>query len=151
MELNKPNMIILHCAQTPDKDDRFGAEDINKWHKERGFEDEQTGIHCGYHYVIRRSGIAESYSCEHPCRPELSIGAHCRGHNTNSLGVVFMMTKVMTAMQMESWMNLYRAINTRWTIPLGRVFGHYEFNDKKTCPNFNVQILRLSMRRELTR
>jgi len=145
---NKPDKIILHCSATPDNGDRFGSKDINEWHKKKGWSDYLTGISTGYHYVIRRSGVIESFSKGNECRPESSIGAHCHGYNTNSLGICYIGTRIMTAKQLVSWMELYPEINDRWNIPIDRIYGHNEFSTKE-CPGFNVHIMRLFMEREL--
>ena len=44
--------IVIHCTQTPDTMD-IGADEIKKWHKNRGFDT------IGYHFVIRRDGHVE--------------------------------------------------------------------------------------------
>ena len=48
---------------------------IRSWHKERGWSD------IGYHYVIEADGLV------HVGREPHVVGAHCRGHNGNSLGI----------------------------------------------------------------
>ena len=73
-------LIVIHCsAVRPDQ--TSSAKEIEKWHKDRGF----NGI--GYHYVIRRNGEIE------PGRPESVIGAHChvkgQNHNKHSIGVCY--------------------------------------------------------------
>lgn len=146
-KINKPIKIILHCSNTPDRGDRYGAKEIDEWHKENGWNDPATGIHCGYHYVIRRTGVVESFSTNDCVRPESSIGAHCRGHNTNSLGVCFMATYTITMMQMEAWFKLYRAIYSRHKIGIDNVLGHNELS-RKECPGFTMHTFRLFTERE---
>lgn len=70
------NHIIFHCTATKEHQD-FRAADIDRWHKERGW----SGI--GYHYVVRLDGSLEKG------RPDAKIGAHVKGHNHDSLGVVY--------------------------------------------------------------
>lgn len=61
---------IIHCS-----DSTFGdVAEIRRWHIARGFND------VGYHFVIRRDGEVEMG------RTLETIGAHCKGHNTNSIG-----------------------------------------------------------------
>jgi hypothetical protein len=145
---NKPDKIILHCSATPDEGDSIGAEEINEWHKKRGWEDPASGVHCGYHYVIRRSGVIESDYSGNPCRPTTSIGAHCRGYNTNSLGICIVGTRLMTPQQLESWLKLYQRINNVHQIPIDKVYGHNQFSNKD-CPGFDMHIIRLFMKRGL--
>ena len=68
--------IIVHCSATPEGKD-FTVADITRWHKARGFNT------IGYHYVIYRDGTV------HTGRPVSVIGAHCEGHNANSIGVCY--------------------------------------------------------------
>ncbi len=68
--------IIVHCTATP-AGRRVSVADIDSWHRQRGF----NGI--GYHYVVELDGhIAQG-------RPVHLAGAHCKGHNSNSIGVVY--------------------------------------------------------------
>lgn len=138
--MNKPSKIILHCADTPDSGDQFGLEHINRWHKENEWQpwvgSEGKEIHCGYHYVIRRSGAVEIG------RPENVRGVHCRGHNQDSIGVCYMGTRRMTEMQVESFLKLYSAIYGRHKIEPSEVYGHYEFNEQKTCPGQDMIVIR---------
>ena len=69
------NQIIVHCSATPPSM-IVGADDIRKWHKARGWSD------IGYHYVIKRNGVTEKG------RDITRVGAHAKGHNEDSLGVV---------------------------------------------------------------
>lgn len=72
----KIDQIILHCTSTPEGEDFTNAQ-IREWHLERGFSD------IGYHYVIGLNGEVR------PGRPESVVGAHCKGHNTRSIGVCY--------------------------------------------------------------
>lgn len=72
------NEIIVHCSATPGGAN-FTVEDIDKWHRKRGFR-------CiGYHYVIYLDGGI------HLGRPIEEEGAHCLdgGHNKHSIGVCY--------------------------------------------------------------
>lgn len=68
--------IIVHSTATP-KGMNATAQDIDRWHRQRGFD-------CiGYHYVILRNGqIERGRSVE-------IAGAHCKGHNSNTIGVAY--------------------------------------------------------------
>lgn len=128
---NEPNKIILHCSDTPDSGDKFGIDQIREWHlKERHWLD------VGYHYVIRRSGLVEIG------RPENVIGAHTQGNNENSLGICYIGTKKMTIFQIKALITLFKSINTRHKISFNEVYGHYEFNDGKTCPGQDMNVIR---------
>lgn len=68
--------IIVHSTATP-KGINATASDINRWHRQRGFD-------CiGYHFVILRNGQIERG------RAIEKIGAHCKGHNSNTIGVAY--------------------------------------------------------------
>lgn len=68
--------VIVHCTATP-AGRKVTAADIDRWHRQRGF----AGI--GYHYVIGLDGKVWSG------RSVEKAGAHCVGHNTGSIGVVY--------------------------------------------------------------
>ena len=74
--IRKIDTIIVHCSATKAGQD-FTAVDIDRWHRERGFD----GI--GYHYVIRLDGQIEKG------RDVALPGAHCRGWNVRSIGVCY--------------------------------------------------------------
>lgn len=70
------NHIVVHATATKEHQE-FDAKDIDRWHKERGW----SGI--GYHYVVKLDGTIEKG------RPVAKIGAHVKGHNHDSIGVVY--------------------------------------------------------------
>lgn len=74
--MRKISEIIVHCSATPEGRD-YTVEDITRWHKARGFNT------IGYHYVVYRDGTV------HNGRPVTLIGAHCEGHNADSIGVCY--------------------------------------------------------------
>ena len=131
---------ILHCSATPDypendsKYDLFGAVDIDAWHKKRGWQ----GI--GYHYVIRRTG-----QLEHG-RNISEIGAHVKGHNTGSVGVCYIGSRTPTDEQVAAMLTLARNLNSLYGIGADDWTGHYEYDTKKTCPGFPMQIFREMVR-----
>ena len=124
-------LIVVHCsAVRPNQ--RSSAEDIDKWHKDRGFK----GI--GYHYVIRRDGTIE------PGRPEWMIGAHChvagQNHNKYSIGVCYeggldirgQPADTRTAEQKASLRGLLEDLHQRY--PRAVIVGHHDLNPHKDCP-----------------
>lgn len=126
--------IVVHCTDSPDDLD-VGFKDINQWHKERGFSS-PTGIHCGYHWIIRRDGRVEAG------RPEHEIGAHVHGHNSNSIGVVWVGRKAPSVEQYRSLLRVLRDLCDRYKVPADKVLGHRELNPGKTCPNIDCDRLR---------
>ena len=124
--------IIVHCTATPEGRPHT-VGDIRAWHKERGFKD------IGYHYVVYLDGSI------HAGRPESAIGAHCTGHNRNSIGVGYMggMTKDMkaskdtrTEAQKKSLLQLLKQLKKRY--PGAKIYGHRDFA-AKACPSFDAK------------
>ena len=72
--MRKIKEIIIHCSATREGRD-YTVADIDRWHRERGF------FCIGYHFVIYRDGSI------HVGRSVEEVGAHCKGHNTVSIGV----------------------------------------------------------------
>ena len=123
--------IIVHCTATPKGRD-VSVEDITRWHRERGF----TTI--GYHYVVLLDGTIERG------RPEEQVGAHCKGHNSRSIGIAYVggCDKAMrpkdtrTVRQRASLRHLLKELKAKY--PTASIHGHNEFADK-ACPSFNVK------------
>jgi N-acetylmuramoyl-L-alanine amidase len=115
--------LVIHCSDSPDDRD-VDAEEIHRWHKERGWD----GI--GYHYVIKRNGITENG------RPVYWTGAHVSGHNHHSIGICLIGRNDFADVQMEALKKLLYAL--KFKNQDARICGHYELDDRKTCPNFAV-------------
>ncbi|MBI3582376.1 MAG: N-acetylmuramoyl-L-alanine amidase [Nitrospinae bacterium] len=144
--------IIIHCS-----DSEFGdAALIDRCHKERGWK----GI--GYHYVILngcrnsnspsspfgKGGIKKEYKKEDDGlleigRPVEVVGAHCEGQNQDSIGICLIGKEHFSARQLYVVLpNLLRDLFFGYGIVSGQVYGHYEFNPQKTCPNIDMAILK---------
>ena len=123
--------IIIHCSATPIGKD-YTIEDIDKWHKAKGWK----GI--GYHYVIYLDGSV------HKGRPEEEIGAHCKGHNSNSIGICYIggldefgePEDTRTDKQKEALIVLLKALKAKY--PDATIHGHREFA-AKACPCFDAK------------
>ena len=123
--------IIVHCADTPDGRDNKAA-DIKRWHKAQGWKD------IGYHYVIDLDGTIE------PGRPLETAGAHCTGHNANSIGVCYiggcdakMQPKdTRTDEQKASLILLLKYLVAKY--PGAKIYGHKDFA-QKACPSFDAK------------
>ncbi len=125
--------LVVHCAATRPSQD-ISAEDIDRWHKEKGFDK------IGYHYFIKRNGNIENG------RLESETGAHAYGYNSKSLGIclaggvteddITVSENNFTKEQFESLDRLVEQIENTY---LGiKVIGHNEISTKD-CPGFNVQ------------
>ena len=124
-------LIVIHCsAVRPNQ--RSSAADIDKWHKDRGF----NGI--GYHYVIRRDGSIETG------RPEHMVGAHCVNHNAHSIGVCYeggldirgQPADTRTEAQKQTMRRLIEELHERY--PRAIIVGHHDLNPHKDCPCFDA-------------
>lgn len=123
--------IILHCTATKEGV-KVTRDQVDSWHKQRGW----CGI--GYHYLI---GLDGSLMIG---RPENQIGAHCRGHNENSIGVAYVggldkngkPKDTRTPEQKRTLCDLMHGLHARF--PNARLYGHNQFSEK-ACPSFKVQ------------
>lgn len=132
--MRKVTEIIIHCSATPEGRE-VTVEDINRWHKERGFK-------CiGYHYVIYLDGSI------HKGRDESMQGAHCSLHNAKSIGICYiggcikegkkLISKdTRTQEQKNAMLELLKDLAERY--PDATIHGHNEFASKD-CPCFDVQ------------
>ena len=125
------NEIIVHCSATPKGRD-FTVADITEWHKQRGFKT------IGYHYVVYRDGSV------HVGRPVEQVGAHCVGHNANSIGVCYIgglaangktPEDTRTIAQKDALVLLLNKLKRDF--PLATIHGHRDFA-RKACPSFDA-------------
>lgn len=125
------NEIIVHCTASAEGKN-FKAADIDRWHKQRGW----NGI--GYHYVVDLNGTVE------PGRSEAKVGAHCLGHNTNSIGVVYVggvasdgktPKDTRTPQQKTALVKLLAELKRKY--PSAVIHGHRDFA-AKACPSFDA-------------
>ncbi len=111
---------IIHCSASMHGD----VKEIRRWHIERGWAD------IGYHYVIRQDGEVEVGRLLH------EVGAHCAGHNADSVGTCLIGTTQFTGAQFAKLHKVHAQLVALF--PGITAHGHREFNPGKTCPNFNV-------------
>lgn len=123
--------IIIHCTATPEGR-HYTVGQIDRFHRQKGFKS------IGYHFVIYLDGTV----C--PGRPVERIGAHCRGHNADSVGICYIggidsrgnPKDTRTPAQRAALIDLVRKLKTDF--PEAAVCGHNQFSNKD-CPSFNVQ------------
>lgn len=129
--MRRINEIIVHCSATPKGRD-FTVADITNWHKQRGFKT------IGYHYVVYRDGSV------HVGRPVEQVGAHCVGHNANSIGVCYIgglaadgktPEDTRTIAQKDALVLLLNKLKRDF--PLATIHGHRDFA-RKACPSFDA-------------
>jgi len=125
------NKIIVHCSATREGEN-FEVAEIRKWHLARGFSD------IGYHFYI------DLYGEIHKGRDISKIGAHCKGHNRNSIGICYCggveadgKTPKDTRYdcQKESLTAVLRTLKAMY--PNAVIHSHNDFANK-ACPSFNA-------------
>lgn len=138
------NHIVVHCTATKEHQE-VSAADIDRWHKQRGW----SGI--GYHYVVKLDGTVEKG------RSDSQIGAHVKGHNTDSIGVVYVggldkngkAKDTRTDAQKKTLRGLLGML--KGDFPKAKISGHRDFSKdlngngiiepfeyEKQCPCFNA-------------
>lgn len=126
------NKIIVHCTATPEGRD-VSVDTIRKWHVEdNGWSD------IGYHWIITLNGTIEKG------RPESKSGAHAKGHNDNSIGVVYVggcdknmnPKDTRTVAQKETLRCLLEDLKERY--PQAQIIGHRDVSSK-ACPSFDAK------------
>ena len=131
--------LIVHCSATPEGKD-YTVEDIRRWHKQQGWSN------IGYHYVVYRNGEVV------PGRDVDIVGAHCYGHNRNSIGICYiggvtnnpgtatykqLPKDTRTPAQKESLLNLLTDLKRLY--PKANIYGHRDFEKGKACPSFDAK------------
>ena len=129
--MRKIDLIVIHCSATR-AGKNYTAADIDRWHKKRGWA-------CiGYHYVVRLDGTVEKG------RDLSRAGAHCAGHNVNSIGVCYIgglaadgktAKDTRTPEQRKALLMLLRRLRAKY--PNAKIYGHRDFA-AKACPSFDA-------------
>lgn len=127
--MRKINKIIVHCSDSDIKEHDDIAV-IRKWHVQRGFDRE------GYHFYIKKSGVLQIG------RPASWIGAHTRGENDDSISVCLGGRFAFTRIQEKALINVLKVLISAFDLTANDVYGHYEFNENKTCPNMDMNKIR---------
>ncbi|MCT4618887.1 MAG: N-acetylmuramoyl-L-alanine amidase [Marinisporobacter sp.] len=127
---NKLSMIVIHHAAHS----RAAVDDIHKWHLANGW----SGF--GYHFLITKDGQI------YRGRPENTIGAHCKGHNQNSLGIClqgnFEVEKV-SKIQLKALIELCQYLCNKYGI--STIKGHRELR-ATSCPGQNFPLMEIKSR-----
>lgn len=126
--------IVVHCTATPEGREHT-AQDIDRWHKQRGFKE------IGYNYVVKLDGTIELG------RDVDKIPAHVEGYNANSIGITyvggvdkdkFRAKDTRTEAQKKSLMVLLKEL--RKLYPTAQILGHRDFKGvNKACPSFDAK------------
>jgi len=143
--MRKINEIVIHCSATREGEE-VSVDTIRKWHLKRHFKD------IGYHYVIGLDGTLFDG------RPIEKMGAHCTGHNYNSIGICYIggldkhgnPKDTRTQEQKDTMIRLVNELKE--IFPITSILGHRDTSpdinkdgkiDKwewiKVCPCFDVK------------
>jgi len=119
--------IIIHCSDS-DMKSHDNVATIRRWHLNRKMDD------IAYHFLVRSSGE----TCKG--RPINTVGAHCFGHNHQTLGICLSGKNIFSDIQLSSFAILCWELCLEYNLDImTQVYPHSYFNRYKTCPNFNVK------------
>lgn len=125
--------IIVHCTATPEGLE-VSVDTIRGWHIGQGWKD------IGYHWVVLIDGTVA------PGRPESQVGSHVAGHNTGTVGVVYVggvaadgktPKDTRTPAQKAALIAHVKALIARYPT-IKKVTGHNQYA-AKACPSFDVR------------
>ncbi len=129
--MRRINAIIVHSTATP-AGRKVSVQDIERWHKDRGFRK------IGYHFVVDLEGnILKG-------RSVLEVGAHCAGHNSYTIGVVYVgglsadgkrPEDTRTPAQKVALLHLLQTLVAIYHCP---IYGHRDFA-RTACPSFDAK------------
>lgn len=130
----RTDFIVIHCSATPPSMN-IGAREIDRWHRAKGY------FRIGYHFVIRRDG-----SVEHG-RDVNAIGAHARGVNDRSIGIVLVggvaedKKTPEDNFTPEQWATLEQLVGElEGEFPKAEIIGHRDVDKHRACPSFDVHV-----------
>ena len=125
------NEIIVHCSATREGQ-QISVDTIRDWHLAKGWND------IGYHFYIDLDGTINKG------RDIDKIGAHCKGHNRNSIGICYCggvetdgktPKDTRTQEQKDSLLNVLKTLKAMY--PEAVIYSHNEFANK-ACPSFDA-------------
>ena len=125
------NEIIVHCSATREGQ-QITVDTIRDWHLAKGWND------IGYHFYIDLDGTINKG------RDIDKMGAHCKGHNRNSIGICYCggveedgKTPKDTRYdcQKDSLLAVLRTLKAMY--PEAIIHGHRDFANK-ACPSFDA-------------
>ena len=123
--------IIIHCSATREGQ-QISVDTIRDWHLAKGWNN------IGYHFYIDLDGTINKG------RDIDKIGAHCKGHNRNSIGICYCggvetdgktPKDTRTQEQKDSLLNVLKTLKAMY--PEAVIYSHNEFANK-ACPSFDA-------------
>ena len=125
------NEIIIHCSATREGQ-QVTVDTIKDWHLAKGWND------IGYHFYIDLDGTINKG------RDIDKMGAHCKGHNRNSIGICYCggvetdgktPKDTRTQEQKDSLLHVLKTLKAMY--PEAVIYSHSEFA-AKACPSFDA-------------
>ena len=125
------NEIIIHCSATREGQ-QVTVDTIKDWHLAKGWND------IGYHFYIDLDGTINKG------RDIDKMGAHCKGHNRNSIGICYCggveadgktPKDTRTQEQKDSLLHVLKTLKAMY--PEAVIYSHNEFANK-ACPSFDA-------------
>lgn len=129
--------IIVHCTATPEYK-HYTAADVRRWHTTPVSKGGRGWSDIGYHYLVLLDGTVETG------RDVDTIGAHCTGHNSHSIGVCYVggmdsanryAKDTRTELQKDALLQLLISLHRLY--PYAKIRGHRDFANKE-CPSFDA-------------
>jgi len=124
-----PKRIIVHHSATKDSQS-LSWDDIERAHIKRGFVD------IGYHYGVEQ--VEDSYQSLIG-RPVVHQGAHCKGHNEDSIGICVIGNFNFgrkSMLQIDKTAELLATLCVVHHIPVQYIYKHRDFT-ATDCPGKN--------------
>lgn len=128
--MRKITGIIVHHSESDIKaHDNISV--IREWHTSpkkkggRGWKD------IGYHYFVRKDGTVQKG------RDVSKVGAHCRGHNTGTVGICVSGDTKFTRHQFNALASLITRLKIGLEVDL-TIEPHSKYS-KKECPKFSIE------------
>lgn len=139
--MRKIDLIIIHCSASnnPDQDFLSAITDLHtspKTKKIKWGEYETIGkgfAYVGYHFFIDKKN-GELFVGRNIDLP----GAHCEGHNANSIGICLSGNDEPTDAQKKTLKKLLIDLMKQYGLTVIDILPHKAFNKNKTCPNFDL-------------
>jgi len=138
-----PMSIFLHHSLTRD-DEIVNWTGVRRWHMGLISSSPYKMRDIGYHFGIEKIKSRHEILIGRMMKDQ---GAHVRGWNRDSLGILFIGNFDKKPPPEEQWklgLNLVSTLCSVFLIPLNNVYGHREFDPNKTCPGtaFDLNLFR---------
>jgi len=131
-------VVVHHTATTPPKNERSVftiLSNIRDYHRKRGWKD------IAYHIILTPNGYC------YDGRPLNEVGAHCRGHNSDSIGVAMLCDGLYLSTDppilYNALQSTLKGLCSALGLPREAVFLHRQLNDTECPPLLNEWVEKL--------